>query len=125
MDGQKRTFRNDLLLICGILVCAGILLLFLYLSRQNGGYAVVSVDGEVTARYPLSEDTAVWIDTGNGKNFLVIRDGTASVTEADCANQICVHTRAVKYDGETIVCLPHGLVIRIEGGDSGTDGSVR
>lgn len=125
MDGQKRTFRNDLLLICGTLVCAGILLLVLFLSRQNGGYAVVSVDGEVTARYPLSEDTEVWIDTGNGKNLLVIRNGAASVAETDCANQICVHTRAVKYDGETIVCLPHGLVIRIEGGDGGTDGSVR
>ena len=125
MDGQKRTFRNDLLLICGILVCAGILLLFLFLSRQNGGYAVVIVDGEVTARYPLSDDTEVWIDTGNGSNLLAIRNGTASITEAYCPNQVRVHTRAVKYDGETIVCLPHGLVIRIEGGYGGTDGSVR
>ena len=83
------------------------------------------LDGIETARYPLSKDTEVWLETGEGRNLLVIRDGAASVKGADCENQVCVHTHAVKYDGETIVCLPHRLVIRIESGDGGTDGSVR
>ena len=34
--------------------------------------------------------------------------------EADCPDQTCVKKHSIKYEGETIVCLPHKVVISID-----------
>ena len=44
---------------------------------------------------------------------------------ADCPDQVCVRQGAVRYNGESIVCLPHRLIVSIEGGvENGVDGST-
>ena len=51
--------------------------------------------------------------------------GAAAVTEADCGDHTCVRTGAVSREGERIVCLPHKLIIHIEGGGApGFDASA-
>jgi len=48
------------------------------------------------------------------------------VTDADCPDRLCVKQRAISKQGETIVCLPHRLIVKIEGGDApDVDGVVR
>lgn len=125
MERKKSTFRNDLLLIFAILIVAGGLLLVWLLTRSTGSYAVITVDGKETARYSLHTDTEIQIETEYGYNLLIIQNGTASVREADCDSQLCVHKGSVCYNGETIVCLPHRLVIRIENGNDGADAVAR
>lgn len=108
--------RGDLALAAGLLVLAGIL----YLLTRPGGagaWAVVTVDGVETARYPLDRETTVTIG-GEDYNVLSISGGAAAVTEANCGDHTCVSTGAVSREGETIVCLPHRLVVRIEGGEA-------
>ena len=46
-------------------------------------------------------------------NLLMISDGTAFVSDADCPDKLCVKQRAISRNGESIICLPHKLVIRI------------
>ena len=89
---------------------------FQRLSREKGALAIVYVNGERTAEYPLSEDTTVTLHAPNGGyNILVISGGCADVTEASCPDGICVRARAAQYEGDTIVCLPNKTEIRIEG----------
>ena len=89
------------------------------LSRKDGALAVVYVNGERTAEYPLAEDTTVTLHAPNGGyNILVISGGTADVTEASCPDGICVRAKAAQYEGDTIVCLPNKTEIRIEGAAS-------
>ena len=52
--------------------------------------------------------------TNYGKNILVIKNGSAYVSEADCPDKICTAHRAISKTGESIVCLPHKLVLTIE-----------
>ena len=47
-------------------------------------------------------------------NVVVISGDTVSVTEASCKNQVCVKHGKISRSGESIVCLPNRLVIRIE-----------
>ena len=110
--------RADLLLIALLLLLsAG---LWAWNARSGGGgWAVVTVDGEEIGRYRLSEDREVPIQTERGSNLLVIRDGAAAVTEADCGDHTCVRRGTVSRRGETIVCLPHRLVVETTGTDSG------
>ncbi len=117
-----KTHRNDAILIAVLLLLGGALAVFLYATRQNGGYVSVQVDGETVMKLPLSEDTRIVLGEGGHTNTLVITDGAAQVVEAGCPDQICVNHGAIRYAGESIVCLPHRLVVSVEGGqESGID----
>ena len=110
---QKRR-RNDLLLLLGILLAVAIFALTYTLTRKEGSYAAVLKDGAEIARYSLDEEMEVPITDGESiTNLLVIKDGKAVITEATCPDQICVHHRAVSKAGETIVCLPQKVVVKI------------
>ena len=111
-----KTHRNDAILILVLLALGGALALFLCATRQDGGYVSVQIDGETVVELPLSENTRVMLGSGKHTNTLVIANGTAQVVEASCPDQICVHQGAVRYAGESIVCLPHRLVITVRGG---------
>ena len=116
-ESQKHKIRNDVILAAVLLILAAASLLWWRLGRTEGAWVSVSVDGVQQAVYPLSEDREVEILTGDEdehRNVLVIRENKAYVTEADCPDSICVKTRAASYAGETIVCLPHKLVIEIQ-----------
>lgn len=113
---KKRKLRNDMILVAVIAVIAAAGLLFFGLNKEAGSYVAVNVDGEQTAIYPLPENTEVTITTGENNediNVLVIKDGKAMISEANCPDGICAETRAAQYVGETIVCLPHKVVIEI------------
>ena len=74
----------------------------------------VSVDGKESAVYSLSDTVDTKIDGYQGGfNHLVIRDGKAVFTEADCPEQICVHHKEISKSGESIICMPHNVVISI------------
>lgn len=116
LTDKKRNIRNDIILAAAIVIIAVAGLVFWMFNRTEGTYVAVKVDGEVRQMYSLSEDCEVVIKTGADNehvNVLVIRDGKAFVKEADCPDSICVKTRAASYVGETIVCLPHKLVVEI------------
>ena len=118
--------RADIILIILVLFLAGAAFGWQRLQEEPGRFAVVKTEGMETARYPLSEEREERIEGTEGYNILVIRDGEASVKEADCPDRICVRERAICHVGETIVCLPHRLVVSIEGEEKGApDGIAR
>jgi len=104
----------DLLLVCGVLLVAGALYCMMRPGRY-GAWAVVTVDGTEIGRYPLSQDRTITLGE-NDYNVLQIKDGAAAVTEANCGDHTCIHTGAIRREGEIIVCLPHRLIISVEGG---------
>lgn len=107
--------KNDLLLAGGALLAALVLYLFLR-PGEPGAWAVVTVDGRETGRYALAQDRRITVGDGASYNVLDISHGEAAVVEANCGDHTCVRTGAVSRQGETIVCLPHRLTVRIEGG---------
>ena len=110
---KKRQY--DLPLILGLLLAAGALYLFLRPGGQ-GAWAVVTVDGQEVGRYPLSVDATVTIGEAD-YNVLQIADGQAAEVEANCGDHTCVRIGPVSREGETIVCLPHHLIVEIRGGE--------
>ena len=110
---QKRR-RNDLLLLLGILLAVAVFALVYLLTRKEGAYASVLKNGEEIGRYSLAEDQTIpLLKDGEVTNLLVIGNGKAQITEATCPDQICVNHRAISKAGETIVCLPQQVVVKI------------
>lgn len=119
MRSMEKKKRNTIILLAAILViAAGGVLLQQTVLKKPGAYAIVQMDGEEIARLDLAKDTVLTV--GNGKkdyNIVEVKDGSVSVTAADCADLICVHTGKVQNQGDVIACLPHKLIVYIERGD--------
>lgn len=112
--------RNDILLAAVIIILSIAALAAFPLFSKPGEQVIVTIDGKEISRYSLSESLETDITSEDGKtNRLVIDDGAAYVSYADCPDKICVSHRKISREGETIVCLPHKLVVSIEPRRSG------
>ena len=112
---DKKT-RNDIILGLAVIVLAAGVWLASELLKEEGSFAVVTVNGTETARYSLSEDAEIRLESENGGfNILVIKNGKADITEASCPDHVCVDQRAISKTGEAITCLPNKTVITVDG----------
>ncbi len=121
----KSKIRNDLILAAVILIIAAAGLLLINLTKEQGKRLVVKIDGDETSSCSLSENRSFEIRTGENNenvNVVVIENGKAYVSQADCPDGICKDYRPISYVGETIVCLPHRLVLEVTG--EKTDGGL-
>ena len=115
--------KNDVILIGVILVLAAAGLLYMYSSQKTGDMVVITVDGKVYKELPLDKDTTVEIEGINGTNLLQIKNGYADIIEASCPDAVCVHSKAINHNEETIVCLPNKVIVKVQSNDnSGLDG---
>lgn len=112
----KKLKKGDkiLLVAVGVLIIAGGVITGFVRNNTNSPMVVVSVDGKEYGRYRINSDTEVDIDTEYGHNRLVIEDGKAYISEADCRDRICKKHAAISENREQIICLPHRLVVEIK-----------
>lgn len=119
---KRKNFRKADFILAGIilavaLACFGI---YHFMHQASSDMVVVEVADSEYARLPLDENAKLVIRSKDGgRNTLIIRDGQAWVSEANCKNQICVHTAKKSHAGDVIVCLPHKVVVSIEGAKAG------
>lgn len=113
--------RKDIILIACILITAFLIWLIPYFAgRGEPAFVKVVQDGKEIGVYPLLEDQTVFISWGNENyNLLFISGGEASISDADCPDGLCVKARSISKRGESIICLPHKLVIQIESKEEG------
>ncbi|MBO4429678.1 MAG: NusG domain II-containing protein [Clostridia bacterium] len=115
-QNKKRKLKNDLVLIGTLLAVLVLIGLALWLLRGEGDIVVVEVNGTAYGSYALNIDRTVEIRTGEGGkelNLLVIKDGKAYVETATCPDGICAAHRPIFRRGESIICLPHKVVITV------------
>ena len=122
----KANYTRDLILVAVLLVAA-LALFFGLRSRQardtgTGAQAVVTVEGREVGRYPLSKNGTFPLN--GGTNILVVENGEAWVSEANCPDKVCMGMGKISRNGEFIACLPNRLLVVVEGAaeDSPVDG---
>ena len=115
---KNREFMQCIIIVLAVLITAVMLFFIRFFVQSNGAWVVITLDGQEMIRYNIMEDGTYTIK-GNETDFnvLVIREGTAFIEEANCQNQVCVHSKPISYTGETITCLPHRIQVSIEGGE--------
>lgn len=118
---EKQKIKWDACLLAGMISLALLIGISInFINKKEADWVVVLQDGEVTARYSLLEDQAVPVFySDDGYNILMISEGTASVLDADCPDRLCVRQKEISHKGESIICLPHKLVILIESMEEG------
>ncbi len=110
---RVKKLRNDILLVVGCLLLVLIVFVIFKANLKKGNFVKVTVDSQEKYCYNFNNDTEVLIKDGENTNLLVIKNGEAYIKEANCPDKICVAHRKISKTGETIVCLPHKLVVEI------------
>ncbi len=86
----------------------------------------ISVAGEIRQSLDLTEDTEYRFENEAGDfNTIQVQEGRVQMKDANCPDKLCIHQGQISKNGETIVCLPHGLVIEIKGGENAAVDLVR
>ncbi|MDD7351440.1 MAG: NusG domain II-containing protein [Clostridia bacterium] len=120
-------------IVLAVLIVA--LLLAFCLPRQDSSLrgVEVTVNGEIVAEYYFEDDSlvtaavvdsrregdkyylTVHTDQPNGYNLVVIdvTEHKAWVQEADCSSSAeCTQMKAITKAGDSIICIPHALVVQ-------------
>lgn len=124
---EKKKIKRDIMLISTlIIVCVAAFLIINFVVKKDGITAVVKVDGNIVYMLPLDKNASVTVEGyQGGSNTVVIENGTVYMKDADCPDKLCEKTGKISKNGETIVCLPHRVVVEIQGGEGNVDSLVR
>jgi hypothetical protein len=118
MKKTNKKLIADIILIVSVLLISALCCLFVVLNQSEGTEVVVTIGNDEYGRYPLNIDKKITISVDNETvsqyNILVIENGEADVIEASCPDGVCEDHIPISKSGETIVCLPNKVVVRIE-----------
>ena len=115
--GDMKRVRNDCILILIVVLLAGGFWFVQYInSMQAEAVLRIYQNGELRGEYDLSQPKTLPVkEEDYGYNLVMIEDGTVRITDADCPDQLCMKQRSISKNGESIICLPHKLIIQITG----------
>ena len=113
IENLVKKYRLDIIVIASVLLISIAVVLVTQLTKVEGAYAEVTIDGAVVGKYSLSLDGVYSLN--GGTNVLTIKNGEAFMSYSQCPDHTCENTGRIKYVGQTIVCLPNRLTISIVG----------
>lgn len=113
--------KLDIIIIVGLLILSFVpsfILGFQNNQEYTGTYAEISVAGKVIDKIYFKEtegEKEIPIKTSYGENTIHISKDGIYMSEADCTDEICLKDGMITKVGQSLVCLPHKLIIEIKG----------
>ena len=113
--------KMDIVIIAVLLIISFTPHLIFFKTSQKGSknnYAIIQVDGKIHKKIDLSNvknNEEVNLNLPNGKNTLLIKNNSIQMDSANCNDALCVKQGNISKVGQTIICLPHKLIIEIKG----------
>ncbi len=117
---RTRPSLLDLFAAFGVVLLALALLLFPLLFQKTGESLVV-VTPEGSTSYDLSRDRVITVESRDIRLEIVIQNGAAFVRESSCPDGVCRAGGRISKSGQTLLCAPAGVIIRVEGGEGDVD----
>ena len=108
--------KKDLIFIFSILIFAVFLLLIqrVYGNAQDEADLVkITVNQKLYGTYDLNKNQTITIQNDFGINTIQIQNKDVWMEEADCPDGYCKEQGHISKNKQTIVCLPHKLVVEI------------
>lgn len=116
--------KRDLLVFLLAAVLAGIGF-WQWLPASGEPVAVIEQDGKEVRRVELDRisQPETLVLEGEISVTVLLEPGQVSIIHSDCPDQICVNTGVLTRPGQSAVCLPARVSVRIVGkSESGVDG---
>lgn len=87
-------------------------------KSYNSTYAEVTVEGKLYKKILLSAHKGYEefkVQTEEGYNIVIVKDNTIAIIEADCPDKVCIKPGFISRPGESLVCLPHKVMVEVKG----------
>lgn len=113
--------KMDIVIIAVLLILSFTPHLIFFKTSQKSSknnYAIIQVDGKIHKKIDLSKvkkSEKVNLNLPNGKNTLLVENNSIEMKSANCNDALCVKQGNISKVGQTIICLPHKLIIEIKG----------
>lgn len=113
--------KNDIIIIALFVIIAvisGVWFMFSSNSKSQTKYVEIYVDNVLYKKIELTsnmKEQTFTVNTKYGWNIVHIANGKVNVKDADCPDKICVKSGYIDKPGQSIVCLPHKMVVEIKG----------
>lgn len=108
-----------------VLLALGIFLYYQIAGPSGvGNQVIIEVGGEVVKTFSLPQETLVEyrVEVGEtGYNLIQIEGNRVRVVEANCPEQVDVKAGWISKPGQSLVCLPHKMVVTIAGEEMSDD----
>ena len=119
MFPDYRFKRGDFVIFAIIVAVVITTAIGFYRAPLSAGTVKIYVDSSEYATYAISDgnEKTVTIQTEFGYNQLKMQSGAVQITESDCIGHDCVRMGTVSHAGDVLICLPHKLLVVLEGGD--------
>ena len=119
---EKKITKPDIAVILFV-ICLLAASLFIYFRPAESGEKIKITSEKGTEYYSLSDYRSIDLYSGGIKITVSVTDKGVAVTEAGCPDRVCIHTGTISRPGQSIVCIPAGVVIEIcgNGGEAGED----
>lgn len=123
--------RNDLILGAAVFAASLLMLLGMkiyemasekVLPENTEKNVCIRVDSSVWGIWPLHENQLLEVNLDSGFNRVRVEDGEVWMEEADCPDGYCKRQGHISGKVDTIICLPHRLVVEITEEESEASG---
>lgn len=104
---MKKIRFGDILILISIL-CAGILLIYIHSSPENGK-VIVTADGK-RYEYSLSQENTYSVPGLLGNTTFEIKNNKVRIIDSPCPNKTCIGMGW----SDLLICLPNQVFISIE-----------
>ena len=112
LNAMNKKILRDIILVVSLVLIAVIVPLVVNSAKTDGQVVEVRVNGELFGTYSLKTEQTV--DIG-GLCQLEISGGEAKIVSAVCRKHLCIAHAPISHGGETTVCLPSGVSVRVLG----------
>lgn len=104
---MKNKTRNDIILLVTLVFLS--LGVILFWPKNNGETVEIYKEGALLMSLDIKTD-GEW-DIGG--LTVVVKNKEAYVINATCPDKVCQNTKAIKNKGESIICVPAKIVVKI------------
>lgn len=113
--------KSDIMLLLLIIVIGVASMIIVSRAKEGSGLVVIEKSGKLYGKYSLNQDIRIPLDVDGEHNLIIIKDGEVKMQESNCQGQDCVRIGSISQSGQSIVCLPHRLLVKITDSRGGYD----
>ncbi len=111
---KNKRLRNDIILICSVIVFTLIILVAITLINKTGSEVIIEQNSKQVAVLDLNKDQEYNLYNGDKIcNTVIIKNGEAYMIYADCKDKICVNHNKISKNNESIICLPNKVIVTV------------
>lgn len=113
-DTMMNKIKADVIAVGCVLLVAVLFFCILYFKDSADAKVVIMQEGNTLGEYPIFEDRTISVSNDAGEfNLILISNSEVRVCDADCPDKLCIKQKSISKGGESIICLPHKLVVQI------------